>query len=116
MKDYTVKDVLIYVRNDILQTEPILYSDVEYSRCTPYLCNAIHHKRCVYKFGIVLCKKTEMYLDEQKPNKDTGMNSSFALHEFWIGSYSWWRYSKANFKEAMKEKRKFLNHIINKLK
>lgn len=116
MEDYyTYKHVLIYVRDEIL---PESYAEFNQSRQRILLCNAIRHKRCTYIFGKDLPEKALSYFYEQKPNKHTGMNASFALHKEWSGHFIWWNISitvEKTFNEILKEKRKFLTHIIDKL-
>ncbi len=112
MKEYTVKDVLIYVRDKIL---PADYNSHDDKRNRRYLCNAVSHKRCIYRFGKQLCTKALSYLYEQKPSKVTGMNSSFTLGIDWEGGCIWWNTNVHNFNRVLKEKRKFLTHIMDKL-
>lgn len=112
-KDYTVKDVLIYVRDEILP-ESYPYNAI---REEEFLCHAIEHSRIIYKFGVKLIEKALSCLKEEYPTDD--INSIFKLSEFWSSQYGsvWWSYiyDDIEFPKAMKEKRRFLTHIIDKL-
>ena len=69
--------------------------------------------------AIQSCPAAKEYLQSQRPTPI--MNSEFTKHPQYVGLYFWWRrnYDLPNIDNdtaLLAEKRKFLTHIINKLK
>jgi len=106
LKKAQIKEVLIDVRDNYLDTHP--YKDV-------FICNAIYDS----KYSDVRKKRATEYLESKMPNDK--QYTEYTEHEFWnkdcnwIGA--WWKISAALKKNRLKElmaiKREYLAEIIN---